>query len=179
MVLPPVDRRLVGAEAKLVRPARIDTVFHTHICSSGNRSITFSKHLLPLYLRTLAVLLHAAGPSTLALPQLTTELWDLLLSLRINALHENDVKTLDSLLFACLTLLELNEDKQRLANEHAKELVETQEWAKLVLDQYNSNSSREESEGGKVKMLAAAVVIKCHEVVERWQRLMLGDMVDF
>jgi telomere length regulation protein len=115
----------------------------------------------------------------MALPQLTNELWDLLLSLRTNALRENDVKTLDAILFAFLTLLELNEDKQRLANEHARELVETQEWAKLVLDQYGSESGQEESEGGKVKMLAAAVVLKCHEVVERWQRLMLGDMVDF
>jgi telomere length regulation protein len=125
------------------------------------------------------VLLHASGPSTIALPQLTNELWDLLLSLRTNALHQNDVRTLDAILFAFLTLIELNEDKQRLANEHARELVETQEWAKLVLDHYGSESGHEESEGGKVKMLAAAVVLKCHEVVERWQRLMMGDMVDF
>jgi telomere length regulation protein len=109
---------------------------------------------------------------------LTTELWDILLSLRINALHENDVRTLDSLLFAFLTLLELNEDKQRLANNHAKELVETQEWAKLVLDHYGSESSSEQTEGGKIKMLAAAVIVKCHEIVERWQRLMMGSMVD-
>ena len=125
------------------------------------------------------MLLHAAGPSTLSLPQLTTELWDVLLSLRINALHSNDVPTLDALLFAFLTLLELNEDKQRLANEHARELAETQEWAKHVLDQYGSEGGQEDTEGGKVKMLAAAVVIKCHEVAERWQRLMMGDMVDF
>jgi telomere length regulation protein len=145
---------------------------------SNNRSATFSKHLLPLYLRTLAVILHASGPSTLALPQITTEFWDLLLSLRTNALNENDVKILDALLFAFLTLLELNEDKQRLADEHAKELVETQEWAKLVLSQYTSAINSDQDEGGKVKMLAAAVVVKCHEVVERWQRLMLGDLVD-
>ena len=146
---------------------------------SGSGAVTFSKHLLPLYLRTLAVLLHAAGPSTLTLPQLTTELWDILLSARINALHTNDVRTLDALLFAFLTLLELNEDKQRLANEHAKELVETQEWAKLVLDQYGTESEPDESEAGKVKMLAAAVVVRCHEVVERWQRVMMGNMMDF
>lgn len=110
---------------------------------------------------------------------MTRELWDLLLSVRVNALHENDVRTLDALLFAFLTLLDLNEDKQRLATEHAKELVETQEWAKVVLDQYSPESDRDQTEGGKVKMLAVAVVVKCHEVVERWQRLMLGNMVDF
>lgn len=109
---------------------------------------------------------------------MTTEFWDLLLSLRTNTLNENEVSMLHSLLFAFLTLLELNEDKERLANEHAKELVETQEWAKVVLDKYGSGSDDGKSESGKIKMLAAAVVLKCHEVVQRWQRLMLGDLVD-
>ncbi|KIV99531.1 uncharacterized protein PV09_08833 [Verruconis gallopava] len=150
----------------------------TQMQSFGRGSITFSKYLVPLYLRTLAVVLHASGPSTLELLQLTTEIWDILLSVRTNALHENDVQALDALLFAFLILLELNEDKERLAHDHARELVETQEWAKLVLDQYGSVAASENTESGKVKMLAAATIVKCHEVVERWQRLMLGDLVD-
>jgi telomere length regulation protein len=145
--------------------------------ASGNQSLAFSPHLLPIYLRTLAILLHASGRSTLALPQMTSEFWDMLLSLRNNALNENDVGVLESLLFAFLTLLEVNEDKQRLATEHAKELVETQEWAKLVLEKRETGSGGGD-EGEKVRILAAAVVVRCHEVVERWQRLMLGDMVD-
>lgn len=145
--------------------------------SSGNQSLAFSTHLLPIYLRTLAILLHASGRSTLALPQMTSELWDLLLSLRNNALNDNDVGILESLLFALLTLLEVNEDKQRLATEHAKELVETQQWAKLVLEKREAGAGGED-EGEKVRMLAAAVIVRCHEVIERWQRLMLGDMVD-
>ncbi|TID17367.1 Telomere length regulation protein [Venturia nashicola] len=149
----------------------------TQVQSFGNQSVAFSTHLLPIYLRTLAILLHASGLSTLALPQMTSELWDMLLSLRNNALNDNDVGVLESLLFALLTLLEVNEDKQRLATEHAKELVETQEWARLVLEK------REAGAGGggeeeKVRVLAAAVIVRCHEVIERWQRLMLGDMVD-
>lgn len=142
--------------------------------SSGNQSLAFSTHLLPIYLRTLAILLHASGRSTLALPQMTSELWDMLLSLRNNALNNNDAGVLESLLFALLTLLEVNEDKQRLATEHAKELVETQEWAKLVLEKRGAGEDEDE----KVRMLAAAVIVRCHEVIERWQRLMLGDMVD-
>lgn len=102
----------------------------------------------------------------------------MLLSLRNNALNDNDVGVLESLLFAFLTLLEVNEDKQRLATEHAKELVETQEWAKLVLERRDAGIGKGDAEGEKVRMLAAAVVVRCHEVVERWQRLMLGDMVD-
>lgn len=130
-----------------------------------------------MYLRTLAIILHASGPSTLSLPQMTSEFWDLLLSLRANAINDNDPGVLESLLFSFLTLLDINEDKHRLANEHAKELVETQEWAKLVLDRYGSGQIADK-EGERVRMLAAAVVVRCHEIVERWQRIMLGDMVD-
>jgi telomere length regulation protein len=143
---------------------------------SGSRSIAFSTHLLPTYLQTLAILLHASGPSTLSLPQMTTELWDLLLSLRTSALNENDVGVLEALLFTLLTLLQMNEDKQLLATEHGKELVETQEWAKMVLDTRESGNG--DGEGERVRMLAAAVVMRCQEVIEKWQRLMLGDMLD-
>jgi telomere length regulation protein len=109
---------------------------------------------------------------------MTSELWDLLLSLRSSALNENDVGVLESLLFTFLTLLNTNEDKQRLATEHGKELVETQEWAKMVLESRDAGPTGEDHEGERVRMLAAAVVVRCHEVVEKWQRLMLGDMVD-
>lgn len=136
--------------------------------------MAFSSHLLPTYLRTLAIILHSSGPSTLSLPQMTSELWDLLLSLRSSALNENDIGVLESLLFTFLTLLEINEDKQLLATEHGKELVETQEWAKMVLEGKEAG----DEEGERVRMLAAAVVVRCHEVIEKWQRLMLGDMID-
>jgi telomere length regulation protein len=109
---------------------------------------------------------------------MTSELWEMLLSLRNNALNDNDIGVLESLLFAFLTLLDVNEDKRRLATEHAKELVETQEWARLVLERREVGVGKGDEEGEKVRMLAAAVVVRCHEVVERWQRLMLGDMVD-
>jgi telomere length regulation protein len=79
------------------------------------------------------------------------------------------------LLFGFLTLLELNsERKEWIAKEHAKELVETQAWAKLLLE----NASGGDEQADRMKMLAAAVVVKCGEVVERWRRLLLGDMVD-
>jgi telomere length regulation protein len=85
-------------------------------------------------LRTLAVILHAAGPAALALPQMTSELWDVLLAARAGALAERRRGVLEALLFALLMLLEVNENKERLAREHAREIVETQEWARLVLE---------------------------------------------
>jgi telomere length regulation protein len=139
-----------------------------------SQSSFFSTHLLPIYIRTLALLLHASGPSTVSLPQMTSELWDLLLSVRSNALTNNIIGVIEAILFAFMILLDVNEDKQRLATEHAKELVETQEWAKLVLEKMQTGGD----EGERVRMLAAGVVVRCHEVSEKWQRLLFGDMID-
>ncbi len=34
-------------------------------------------------------------------------------------------------------------------------------------------------EGERVRMLAAGVLVRCREVVEKYQRLLMGDLVDF
>ena len=140
---------------------------------SGSGNTFYSPVLLPVFLKTLAILLHASGPSTMSLPQMTTEYWDLLLFLRAPAL--NDVAILEALLFSFLTLLDVNEDKQRLVQEHAKELLETHEWVKLVFER----TSGGDEEGDRVRSLAAGVLVRCSEVVEKHQRLLMGDMMDF
>ena len=139
---------------------------------SGNKSVQFSPFLLTSFLKTLALILHASGASTLSLPPMTSEFWDLLLSLRSSA---GESTVLEALLFAFLTLLDINEDKRRLAEDHAKELLETQQWAEQVFEMVRGGSE----EGDRVKMLAASVLVRTREVVEKYQRLLMGDMVDF
>ncbi|KAL1635545.1 telomere binding protein [Neofusicoccum ribis] len=114
----------------------------THAKTLGTSNIYYSPMILPIFLKTLAILLHSSGTSTLSLPQMTSELWDLLLSVRTPAL--TDAAILESVLFAFLTLLEVNEDQQRLVQEHSKELLETQEWVKLVFDRTGGGSDEEE-----------------------------------
>ena len=83
---------------------------------------------------------------------------------------------LESLLFSFLTVLEINSnDQQRIAEDHATELLETQAWAENVLEQERGGSE----EGEKIKMLAAAVFMKTKEVVDKYQRLLMGEMVNF
>jgi telomere length regulation protein len=104
---------------------------------------------------------------------MTSEFWSLLLSLRPRA---TDVSVLEALLFSFLTLLNVNENNKRgLAEEHSKELLETQEWVEAVFERLGGGSV----EGERVRMLAAGVLVRCREVVEGWQRLMVGDMADF
>lgn len=146
----------------------------THVQAYGSsRNIYLQPFLLTTYLKTLALLLHASGPGTVNLPQLTTEFWDLLLGVRRVA--SEDVAVLEAVLFSLLTLLEVNEDKKRLVDEHSRQLVETQEWTELMF----SRASAADKEGERVRTLAAGVLVRSREVVEKYQRLMVGDLMDY
>lgn len=105
---------------------------------------------------------------------MTSEFWSLLFSLRPRAAA--DPAVLEALLFAFLTLLDVNENDQRgLAEQHARELLETQEWVDGVFERIGGGSE----EGERVRMLAAGVLVRCREVVEKYQRVLMGDLVDF
>ncbi|KAJ4345220.1 telomere binding protein [Didymosphaeria variabile] len=147
----------------------------TRASASSASSIYTSTHLLPTFLHTLALLMNASGPNTLALPQMTREMWELLLSCRAHAM--NDKRILSALLFAVLMLLETNGDKERLATEQGKELMETQEWVRGVFDGLPAGKDGGEDE--KVRVLAAGVVVRCQEVVEKYQRRLVGSMMDY
>lgn len=144
-----------------------------HLQSYGERSSHTSPFLLSHLLKTLSLILHASGSSTLSLPQMTSEFWDLLLSLRPRA---TDPAVLEALLFAFLTLLDINEnDQRRVAEEHAKELLETQKWVGTVFERIGGGSE----EGDRIRMLAAGVLMRTREVVEKYQRMLMGDMIGY
>lgn len=147
--------------------------WRTHLQTHSERSSHTEPFLLAHLLKTLSLILHASGPSTLSLPQMTAEFWDFLLSLRPRAA---DPSVLEALLFALLTLLDVNESgHRRLAEEQAKELLETQGWVGDVFERVGGGSE----EGDRMRMLAAGVLVRTREVVERYQRLLMGDMVDY
>lgn len=102
---------------------------------------------------------------------MTSEFWDLLLSVASHPSNESTV--LEALLFAFLTILEMNEDKRRLAEEQSRELLETQRWTETVFE----NTAGGDEETDKLKMLAASVLIKIKEVVEKYQSLLIGEMI--
>jgi telomere length regulation protein len=140
---------------------------------ASNDSLYASTHLLPPFLQTLSLLLNASGPNTLALPQMTREFWDLLLSVR--GLASKDKLVLNAVLFGFLMVLETNENKERLATEQGKELMETQAWVKMVFEGLGAGSEEDE----RIRVLAAGVVVRCQEVVEKYQRRMAGMMMDY
>ncbi|KAF2197233.1 hypothetical protein GQ43DRAFT_484297 [Delitschia confertaspora ATCC 74209] len=142
-----------------------------------------SPHLLPPFLQTLAILINASGPSTLSLPQMTREMWELLLSVRGIAMGDKSI--LKALLFAFLMLIETNEDGERLAVEQGREVVETQEWVRGVFEnlgggkRMGAGDKGEEDEDEKVRALAAGVLVRLGEVVEKYRRRMVGSLMDY
>jgi len=106
----------------------------------------------------------------------TGEFWELLLSLRVKAVRDQSV--LEAVLFGLLTLLEVQGGERRgLAEEWPKLLDETQRWVEVVFERLEGGGAREEEV--KVRSLAAGVLVKCHEVFEAYQRMLVRRGVDF
>lgn len=150
--------------------------YQQELAAYGSSSIYASApFVLVTFIKTLALLLHASGPATLGLPQISAEMWDLLLSLRVQAI--GDISVLQAVLFALLTLLEINTDKQRIVQEHPKQLMETQQWVDLVFERMGSPrlvDDEGKSEEAKVRTLAAGVLMKCREIIEAYQKQLVG-----
>lgn len=149
-----------------------------HSASATKRGILFEPALLALYLKTLALLLHAAGPSVLALPQMTAELWDLLLGVRTHCVGEVGVS--GAVLFGLMALLDVNENDSRgLCQRHGHEVVESVEWVSGVFDRTRGGDQGGNGEENQVKMMAAGVLIRLREMVEKYRALLMGDMIGY
>ncbi|TLS25016.1 hypothetical protein PpBr36_07620 [Pyricularia pennisetigena] len=148
--------------------------------TSRARAIVLQPELLAHLLRTLGILMHAAGPSTLSLPDMTAELWGLLLGSGVRARCAGDLGVTRAALFALLALLEVNGNEElrmrEICRELAREVVETQEWVAQVFE----NTHGGDGEGGEeneVKMLAAGVLIRLRDAMERFRAFLIGDMI--
>ncbi|ESZ99585.1 hypothetical protein SBOR_0030 [Sclerotinia borealis F-4128] len=151
--------------------------FFIHLKAYGTNSssnIAFQPYLLNLFLKTLSIILHSSGQSTLSLPQMTSEFWDLCLSLRTQAI--SDVIVQEALLFSFVTILEINEgDLRGLAERHGREFLETREWVEVVFKGIRGGSEEDE----RRRLLGAGVLVRIGECVEKYQRVMIGDVVGF
>ncbi|KAJ6446165.1 sister chromatid separation protein (Src1) [Purpureocillium lavendulum] len=149
---------------------------HFQLALRSSKPVVLNPALLSLYLQTLGIVVNAAGPSTLSLPQLTSELWDLLLRVRVHV--AGDLSALKGWFVAMAVLLEVNEgDMRRICAEQGREVVETREWVSGVFER--TRGGDDGGEENHVKMLAAGVLIKLGEAIEKYQALLLGDLVGF
>lgn len=121
-------------------------------------STFYEANLLAYYLRTISLIFQVSSKSP-AFSRLTSEFWELLLSLR----SQTDHQVLSALLFSLLIIIE-NNNERRLATDHAHQLIQTREWCEGIF--------REVAEE-KVQQVAAGVLLKIGEIVERHQVLMM------
>lgn len=136
--------------------------------------------VLVTFIKTLALLLHASGAATVGLPEVLEEFWNLLLSLRVKA--STDISVLQAVLFALLTLLEVSFDKRRIAEECPKQLMETERWVDLIFERTGGGGGSVSESGtedeAKVRTLAAGVLVKTREVIDAYQKQLIGYEFD-
>ena len=165
--------------------ARFQAALHTSSSTTRShtqqRKILFHPHLLALYLKTLALLLHAAGPATLALPQMTAEMWRLLLHTSVRAQCVGDLGMTQAVLFGFAALLDVNEDRMReVCVEMGREVVEAVEWVAGVFGGLRGGDGPDGGgEEERVKVLAAGVLVRLREGVERYRLVLVGDLIGF
>jgi telomere length regulation protein len=96
---------------------------------------------------------------------MTSELWELSLTLQ----QTTDESVLEAILFALVTLLEVNEESSgaQLPENHAKELLETQEWVAGIIMKGGA--------GEKVMGLAAAAMVHVGDMIKGFEKRMMGE----
>nr|OQO31148.1 hypothetical protein B0A51_01879 [Rachicladosporium sp. CCFEE 5018] len=155
--------------------------YQQDIAAYGSGSVWASApFLLVTLLKTLALLLHASGPATLALRDVTEEFWQMLLSLRVQAL--GDITVLEGVLFGFLTLLEVNTNRQHLADEFSKQVMETRDWVDMVFERTGASGLVDQEgtgEEAKVRTLAAGVLVRAGEIMEASRAAFMGGMSDY
>jgi telomere length regulation protein len=153
------------------------TRYQQDIAAYGTGSLFAStSFVLVTFLKTLALLLHASGPASLNLSDITTSFWDLLLSLRVQATR--DISVLEAVLFSLLTLLETNEgSRHRFLQENSSQLAETQSWVELIFERSGQGGLVVDGKGQetKVRMLAAGILVKAREMIEAYQKILMGS----
>lgn len=147
----------------------------------------FIPHILTLFLQTLSLILSTAGPHTPFLAGLTHETLSLLLSLHTASISSEPTVT-GALLNLFLAVVDLNvasgsNGEERLVTEYATQVIELREWASEV---FNRTPGGGKSAPGapadpqdQVRTLAAGVMVRLGEVIERYQGRLMGINAGF
>lgn len=160
---------------------------YPHRSSAPSYNPFFVPHILTLFLQTLSLILSTAGPHTPFLAGLTHETLSLLLSLHAAPVSSEPTVTA-ALLNLFLAVVDLNiasgsNGEERLVTEYATQVIELREWASEV---FNRTPGGGKSAPGapadpqdQVRTLAAGVMVRLGEVIERYQGRLMGINAGF
>lgn len=122
----------------------------------------YSDILLGHFLKTLALMLRAAYPTSPDLVDMTTEV----LSMVKTQLRNKDPVVLDGILTAILVSIDIH-DSSFFVSKWPREAVELQQWLQDTWDDIIDD---------QVRPLAAGVLYKLNELTEQNQRLLIGQL---
>ncbi|RAK93212.1 hypothetical protein BO79DRAFT_187566 [Aspergillus costaricaensis CBS 115574] len=137
----------------------------------------YAPHLLSLFIQTLTLILSTMGPHTPHLAAVTHETLTFMLSLHARPISD-DPGISSSLLSLFLAAVDLNvasgtSGEERLVTEFATQVMELREWVGEIFDRtppvQDTSDPREQ-----VRTLAAGVMVKLGEVIERYQGRLMG-----
>lgn len=117
------------------------------------------------------------GPHSPSLPTLSHETTSFLLSLHTRPVSDEPT-ILAALLSLFLALIDLNVEsgtsgEERLVTDFASQVMELRDWAGQVFDRISSLGAGDEVRE-RVRTLAAGVMVKLGEVMERYQGRLMG-----
>ncbi|KAJ5164051.1 uncharacterized protein N7500_005881 [Penicillium coprophilum] len=152
--------------------------------SSTSYNPFFIPHLLTLFLQTLTLILSTTGPHTTFLPGLTHETLSLLLSLHTASTSSEPTVTA-ALLSLFLAIVDLNiasgsNGEQRLVTEYATQVIELREWASQIFDRTPPSAAQADPSSAvtdpqeQIRTLAAGVMVRLGEVIQRYQGRLMG-----
>jgi telomere length regulation protein len=132
--------------------------------------------LLRLFIQTITLILSTLGPNAPNLITLSHGSLSLLISLH-NAPVATEPTVLSALLSLLLAVVDLNissgsTGEEKLITDLGTEMMEMREWVGGIFDR----APREDNE---VRMLAAGIMVKLGEVMDKYQGRLLGINVGF
>lgn len=129
------------------------------------------------------------GPHTPALPTISQETLSLIFALHGTAVSSEPV-VLPALLSLFLTVIDLNvaagsTAEERLVTDHGVQVIELRDWCNGVFEMTPATSAKSPQAADKMdetdqtRMLAAGILVKLGEIIERYQGRLMGINVGF
>ncbi|OAL67821.1 protein kinase subdomain-containing protein [Trichophyton rubrum] len=142
---------------------------------NGNNPF-FSPHLLSLFIQTTILVISTIGPSSVNQLTITSDVLMLLMSLH-NSAAATEPTVLSAILSLFLAVLDINiasgsSGEERLVNEFAEQVMEMREWVGGIFERTPKGDDQ-------VRMLAAGIMVKLGEVMNRYQGRLFGINAKF
>lgn len=147
-----------------------------------------SPNILRLFIQTITLVISTLGPHSPALPTVTQDTLTLILTLHGKSISTEPI-VLPALLSLFLASIDLNtaagsSAEERLVTDHATQVMELREWTNDVFERTpaasaGTTSSESIDDMQQTRILAAGILVKIGEVIERYQRRLMGVSVGF